>query len=113
MTRAAPAARTCAAGCGIPLHPAAAAGGHTTHPGCDPIVRPSAGRREWRWACLACGMSGPADSAEPARHLAWVHDVYACPAIPTDSGEHALRVARRVDLTRRYPAHAPAWPMRR
>lgn len=111
MTGAAPAALTCAAGCGTALHPAAAAGGNTTHPGCDPAARPPAGRRVIRWACLACGANGPADTPTLAVHFGWVHDVFACPAAPAiNAEERALRIARRRDLTACYPDQAPPWP---
>jgi hypothetical protein len=63
----------------------------------------------WRWACINCFMNGPADNARHAAHLIRMHDTFACPALPTTPEEHALRVARRVDLTRRYPEQAPAW----
>src|SRR4051812_22204609 len=111
MTSQHPAALACAAGCGIPLHPAAATGRHTIHPGCDPAARPAGGRRVIRWACLNCAANGPADSTAHAAHLTWLHDVFACPAAPAISGEErALRVARRRDLTARYPDQAPPWP---
>jgi len=111
MTRPHSAKRVCAAGCGIPLHPAAAAGGHTTHPGCDPATGPTGGRRVFRWACLACGGHGPAVSAQHAAHLTWVHDVFACPAAASISAEErALRIARHRNLTARYPGQAPPWP---
>ena len=83
---------------------------------------------EWRWACVRCRMNGPADTASHAAHLIRMHDTFACPATAparpprpaprsadeairqaNSPDEHALRVARRADLTRNYPEQAPAW----
>jgi len=93
-------------------------------------ARPPATGTEWRWACVNCFMNGPAESPDHAAHLSRMHDTYACLAtvpirperelVPdfhpeeyirraTSPDEHALRVARRADLTRRYPEQAPAW----
>ncbi|WP_033338979.1 hypothetical protein [Catenuloplanes japonicus] len=50
---------TCAADCGWPLHPAAAAGGFSTHPGCDlPDDIPQADG--WRCIRESCPGAGPA-----------------------------------------------------
>jgi hypothetical protein len=70
---------------------------------------PPATGTEWRWACVNCGMNGPADNPDHAASLSRIHDTFACPALPTTPDEHALRVARRADQARRYPEQAPAW----
>jgi hypothetical protein len=74
---------------------------------------PGLAGEEWRWTCIHCFMSGPAENAAHAAHLSRMHDTYACPALPTSPEEHALRVARRADLTRCYPEQAPAWVERK
>lgn len=38
-----------------------------------------------------------------------MHRAYACPAAAPDRDEYALRVARRADLSRRYPTYTPPW----
>jgi hypothetical protein len=63
----------------------------------------------WRWECPQCGANGHADTAEQVPALLRVHEGYACPATAADPSEYALRVARRADLTRRYPDYAPPW----
>lgn len=68
---------------------------------------------EWRWACVACLMNGPADNARHAIVLQNSHDQYACPATAVGPIEYKLRVARRADLTRRYPDEAPPWKGKR
>lgn len=68
---------------------------------------------QWRWACVACLMNGAADNAKHAAALSRTHDQYACPATAVGPVEYALRVARRADLTRRYPDEAPPWKGKR
>jgi hypothetical protein len=63
----------------------------------------------WRWACPACKANGRADSTDHMVALLRMHEGYACPAAALDREEYALRVARRADLTRRYPEFAPPW----
>jgi hypothetical protein len=59
LDEAARAGLTCTADCGWPLHPAAAAGGHATHPGCDlPDVIPQA--TDWKCIRVGCDATGPA-----------------------------------------------------
>ena len=120
----------CRAGCGVELHPAAAAGGFTVHPGCEPR-EPVA---EYRWGCAACGTTGGADNATHAVALLRTHVGYACPAsalTATDPPVRAedvrqghsyrdpsgfdARVGRRAALTRLYPDEVPPYrkPFRR
>lgn len=92
------------------------------------VARTPTGGTEWHWACVNCRMNGPAESADHAAHLSRMHETYACPAsvrpkpvrkpatadeairMAAAPDEYTLRVARRADLTRRYPEQAPAWP---
>jgi hypothetical protein len=68
---------------------------------------------EWRWACLLCLMNGRADGVDHAGALLRSHEQYACPGTAKGPVEYRLRVARRADLTRAYPAEAPPWKPRK
>lgn len=49
---------------------------------------------EWRWGCLLCLESGPADSARQAVGKERAHRAYACPAAPgLDPAERRRRRA--------------------
>ncbi len=61
---------TCAAGCGTPLHPAAAAGGFDRHPGCEPQPETV----EYRWACVNGDAGGAARNPVHALRLSRAHD---------------------------------------
>jgi hypothetical protein len=111
-TLAGPAAQTlldCAAGCGTPLHPAAAAGGHTVHPGCEARVpTTSVG-----WTCVRCGLVEDTISTTLGVAMSVMHDMYACPMTATSEDEVILRIGRRANLTRLYPGIAPPVTARR
>ncbi|MEV6305875.1 bifunctional DNA primase/polymerase [Actinoplanes sp. NPDC051861] len=70
----------------------------------------SAERQTFAWRCAACGITGPADSADHASALNAMHDAFACPTTAPTAVEYANRVGRRADLTRAYPEQAPPWP---
>lgn len=101
----------CAAGCGTPLHPAAAAGGHTTHPGCGPAAGPAAAVS--RWQCWRCLMTGTALDAAHGLAMVRVHDLFACPMTAGSDAELLKRLARREPLARLYPTEVPALTTRR
>jgi hypothetical protein len=63
----------CQAGCGVELHPVAALGGFTVHPGCEPRVPAT----EYRWKCVDCPAAGTAENAADAVALSRRHDVEA------------------------------------
>lgn len=49
---------------------------------------------EWRWGCLRCGDTGPADTAANALTLEHVHFAFACPKAPgLDPAERRRRKA--------------------
>ncbi len=73
----------CAAGCGVALHPAAAAGGFDRHPGCEPRVPTT----EWRAACVRCGASKPAESEAHALQLLDQHDERCTAQLPRSEGK--------------------------
>jgi hypothetical protein len=66
----------CAAGCGVPMHPAAAAGGFDRHPCCEPDYRP--GQPATAWACLDCPAAGPARGDQHAVTLIRQHAAAGC-----------------------------------
>jgi hypothetical protein len=78
-------AGACAAGCGWPLDPAAAAGGFDRHPGCEPggTGRPATG-----WRCIepGCTAHGPANGDRHAVALISQHR-----AAPVRAGGHGER----------------------
>ncbi len=101
----------CAAGCGLPLSPAAAEGGHHIHPGCESPA--PVGRIEWRWGCVLCRMTGVADNADMAVAFDRFHKRWACPATavslddPVDG--FSARIARRANITSHSPVDVPAY----
>jgi len=95
----------CAAGCGVPLRPPAAAGGFDRHPGCEQQPETT----EYRWGCLGCLMTGVADSAPHAAALERSHRGYACPATADSEAEFLLRLGRRAPLERLYPDQVPPY----
>lgn len=99
----------CQAGCGVELHSAAAEGGFTVHPGCEP-VEPAT---EHRWGCGFCRATGVADNAVHAAALGRTHLSYSCPAtaLTLDDPEHGFRsrVARRRAQTALYPDEVPPY----
>ncbi len=95
----------CLAGCGTPLHPAAAEGGFAVHPGCEPREAVAG----YRWGCVGCGMTGVADNATHAAALHRSHFAYACPSTAQTRQEFDLRVARRWPLTELYPDEVPPY----
>ncbi|WP_308200872.1 bifunctional DNA primase/polymerase [Actinoplanes sp. M2I2] len=99
----------CAAGCGVPLHPAAAAGGHDRHPGCEPATATTVDR----WQCWRCLMTGTALNAAYGLAMVRIHDLFACPMTAGDNTELLKRLGRRAPLTRLYPTEVPALTARR
>jgi hypothetical protein len=114
----------CLAGCGVELHPAAAEGGFTVHPGCEPTELAT----ECRWGCGVCLDTGTADNAAHAVALERAHRGFVCPGSatsPTDPAarpEHVrkdhsfrdsdgfdARIGRRAALTRLYPDEVPPY----
>ncbi len=93
----------CAAGCGTDLHPAAAAGGHSTHPGCEPAGAVTS----FRWSCVYCRAVYYALNGVHAGAMIQQHESYACPFTTTDPAEIELRVSRRAALSRLYPEQVP------
>lgn len=96
---------TCAAGCGIPLHPAAAAGGHDQHPGCE---TETAATPVTAWACVRCRAAYTALSTDHGVAMSRMHDLFACPMTARDRDELLIRISRRASLTRLYPTEVPA-----
>ncbi|GAA3962854.1 hypothetical protein Aau02nite_81820 [Amorphoplanes auranticolor] len=99
----------CAADCGVPLHPAAAAGGYDRHPGCEDL--PPA--RVNRWQCWRCQMTGTALDAAHGIAMVRMHDLFACPMAAADDAEVLRRLARRAPLSRLYPTEVPVLTARR
>lgn len=93
----------CAAGCGTPLHPAAAAGGHDRHPGCEPTGPSTVDA----WHCVRCGHTGTALGAAHGVAMSRIHDIYACPMTAGDEEELLKRIGRQAGLSRLYPDRVP------
>ena len=99
----------CAADCGVPLHPAAAAGGHDRHPGCELRIAVPVNR----WQCWRCLMTGTALDAAHGIAAVRIHDLFACPMTAGSDAEMLRRLARRAPLTRLYRTEVPALTARR
>jgi hypothetical protein len=99
----------CAAGCGVPLHPAATAGGYDRHPGCEDLP---AGPVD-RWQCWRCQMTGTALNAAHGVAMVRAHDLFACPMADAGEIEVLRRLGRRATLSRLYPDEVPPLTTRR
>lgn len=94
----------CAAGCGVPLHPAARHGGHTTHPGCDPDPHTV---REIRHRCVDCGQNGPSVDVAEALAALTFHRMYGCPSTALSDAERESRIAWGRAHARWHPGRFP------
>lgn len=89
--------------CGGPMSPGATAGGHVTHPGCDPANN----QPIRQWACIDCHMTGVAIDYAHALAVISAHNAYACPYRAASDTDLTHRLQRRKPLSELYPAEVP------